>query len=77
MSSWHYQLMRHTDPLSDDVYYAVHEYYDLETGPAWTLSPVTVDGESVDDVRKMLVCILKDMDTHGVKDYDTDESNTD
>ena len=68
MSHWHYQLMKHTGFYGD--YYAVHEYYELDTGPAWTENPVTVDGEDVDDVKRMLLCILKDLDTHGVKDYD-------
>ena len=68
MSNWHYRLMKHTTP-DGHTYYAVHECYDLETGPAWTENPVTVDGESIDDVKRMLLCILKDLDTHGVKDY--------
>ena len=75
MSHWHYQLMRHLTP-EGETYYAVHEYYELDTGPAWTESPVTVDGEDVDDVKRMILCILKDLDTHGVKDYDADQSNT-
>lgn len=69
MSHWHYQLMKHTTPHGCE-FYAVHEYYELEEGPAWTDNPVTVDGESIDDVKKMLICILKDMDTYGVKDYE-------
>ena len=69
MSHWHYQLMKHTTP--DGLhYYAVHEYYDLETGPAWTENPVTVDGESKSDVVWMLKAILGDIEKHGVKDYD-------
>jgi hypothetical protein len=51
-------------------FYAVHEYYPLDTGPAWTENPVTVDGADVDDIKRMLLCILKDIDKHGVKDYD-------
>lgn len=73
MSHWHYQLMYHKyekpNAVDGEGYYAVHEYYELEEGPVWTENPVTVDGCSVDDVRRMLICILKDMDTHGVKDY--------
>ena len=74
MAHWHYQLMYHKyekpNAVDGEGYYAVHEYYELEEGPAWTKNPVTVDGESIDDVRRMLICILKDMDTHGVKDYE-------
>ena len=70
MSHWHYQLMRHTGPYGD--YYAVHEYYELDTGPAWTENPVTVDGESKSDVIWMLEQMLIDIDKHGVKDYDAE-----
>ena len=71
MSHWHYQLMKHTTP-DGEPYYAVHEYYDLETGPAWTENPVTVDGDSVAEVVQMLNNISVDILKHGVKDYDTD-----
>lgn len=67
---WHYQLMRHTDPLSEDVYYAVHEYYPMEDGAGWTLSPVDVTGRSIEDVKKALVLMLQDINKHGVKDYE-------
>ena len=73
MSHWHYQLMYHKydkPQLGEEGYYAVHEYYDLETGPAWTENPVTVDGESKSDVVWMLKAILGDIEKHGVKDYD-------
>ena len=75
MSHWHYQLMRHLTP-DGETYYAVHEYYPLEEGPAWTENPVTVDGESKDAVVWMLDNMLKDIWKHGVKDYDADQSNT-
>ena len=68
-SHWHYQLMYHKTEHGRE-FYAVHEYYDLETGPAWSENPITLDGESVYDVRQMLIRILKDCDTHGVKDYE-------
>ena len=74
MSHWHYQLMYHKyekpNAVDGEGYYAVHEYYELEEGPAWTENPVDVTGNSVDDIRKMLICILKDCDTYGVKNYD-------
>ena len=68
-ATWHYQLMKHKTEHGCE-FYAVHEYYELDTGPAWTENPVTVDGEDVDDVKRMLLCILKDIDIHGVKDYE-------
>ena len=73
MSFWHYQLMYHKydEPqLGEEGYYAVHEYYEMDDGPGWTENPVTVDGNSVEDVKKMLLLILKDIDKHGVKDYE-------
>ena len=66
---WHYQLMRHMTPQGE-TYYAVHEYYPLDDGPAWTENPVAVDGESKSDVVWMLNAILKDIEKHGVKDYE-------
>ena len=71
---WHYQLMRHMTPQGE-TYYAVHEYYPLDDGPAWTENPVTVDGESKSDVVWILNAILKDIEKHGVKDYDYDQKN--
>jgi hypothetical protein len=56
--------------LGEEGYYAVHEYYEMDDGPGWTENPVTVDGNSIKDVKKMLLLILKDIDKHGVKQYD-------
>ena len=73
MSFWHYQLMYHKydEPqLGEEGYYTVHEYYEMDDGPGWTKDAVTVDGNSIEDVKKMLLLILKDIDKHGVKDYE-------
>jgi len=57
--------------LGEEGYYAVHEYYEMDDGvPVWTENPVTVDGDSIEDVKKMLLLILKDIDKHGVKGYE-------
>jgi len=56
--------------LGEEGYYAVHEYYDMDDGPGWTENPVTVDGNSIEDVKKMLMLIYNDIDKHGVKQYD-------
>jgi hypothetical protein len=69
MSHWHYQLMRHLTP-DGETYYAVHEYYELETRPAFTHNPVTVAGESKAEVVQMLDNMLRDIWKHGVKDYE-------
>jgi hypothetical protein len=42
----------------------------MDDGDGWTKSPVVVDGNSIEDVKKMLMLILKDIDKHGVKQYD-------
>jgi len=73
MSHWHYQLMKHKNEFSEDDYYAVHEYYDLEDGPAWTESPVMVDGCSIEEVKETLMLMLQDIDKHGVVDYERSE----
>lgn len=72
MSNWHYQLMYHKYDetiLGEEGYYAVHEYYEMDDGDGWTENPVDVTGDSIEDVKKMLMLILKDIDTHGVKQY--------
>jgi hypothetical protein len=72
-SHWHYQLMYHKyekPTLGEEGYYAVHEYYHMDDGDGWTENAVTVDGNSIEDVKKMLLLILKDIDKHGVKQYD-------
>jgi len=71
MSHWHYQLMKH-----EEGNYAVHEYYEMEDGDGWTENPVDVTGCSIEDVKKSLMLMLHDIDKHGVKDYDADQSNT-
>ena len=66
MSKWHYQLMYYTETNQ----YAIHEYYSLEDGDGWTESPITIVGDDVEDVKKMLQMMLDDIDKHGVKDYE-------
>ena len=68
-NTWHYQLMRHKKEDSED-YYAVHEYYPMEEGDAWTEQPIPVDGESVEEVKNVLMMMLEDIHKHGVKDYE-------
>lgn len=69
MSIWHYQLMRRTAEDGED-WFAVHEYYPSEDGDGWTESPVFVDGESVEEVKNILMMMLEDIQKHGVKDYE-------
>ena len=69
MSHWHYQLMKHTAGETY-VYYAIHEYYEMDEGDGWTENPVDVTGDSIEDVKKALMLMLHDIDKHGVKDYE-------
>ena len=52
------------------VWYGVHEMYTLHDGPFWTQEPVTVEGESVEELKWHLKAILKDIEEYGVIDYD-------
>lgn len=74
MSHWHYQLMYHRyeepRPFEGKGYYAIHEYFVMDDGDVWTDEPIEVTGESVEDVKKALLLMLKDIEKHGVKDYD-------
>ena len=72
---WHYQLMRRKALNIDcDVevpdYYAIHEYYPLEDGDGCTERPVFIDGDSVEEVKNVLMMMLEDIQKHGVKDYE-------
>ena len=79
MSHSHYQLMytKYDKPNSVDGegYYAIHEYYEMEDGPAWTENPVEVTGISVEDVKKSLLLMLQDIDKHGIKNFNKGDSN--
>ena len=64
--TWHYQLMKHTEP-DGEVWYGVHESYSLG---GYTVKPVVVMGQDVEDIEWMLESVLKDIEKHGVKDYE-------
>ena len=64
--SWHYQLMRHRDESL-----AVHECYISEDGTIqWTKKPISIVGDSIEEVKESIQMILNDIDRHGVKDYE-------
>ena len=73
-SHWHYQVMYHKyetpTAFTGEGYYSIHEYFELDDGPAWTDDPVSVTGCSIEDVKKALMLMLHDIDKHGVKDYE-------
>jgi hypothetical protein len=70
MKHWHYQLMRHKDEEGNE-YYAMHKFYPVDylDGQMWPALPISVDGETIEDVRWMLKTMLNDLEKHGVKDY--------
>jgi len=71
MAHWHYQVMRHKPTAAhEEEYYAIHEYFPLEDGPAWTEEPVQVDASNVDELKKTLLLMLGDIEKHGVMDYE-------
>ena len=73
MSSWHFQVMRHTADSGDD-YLAIHEYYTMHDGKhGWTAKPVPLEADSVADMRMALLNVLRDLERHGVRDAKTGE----
>lgn len=64
--SWHYQLMKHTEP-DGEVWYAIHEIYE---GNCYTVEPVSVQGQDIHDIEWMLKHVLEDIEKYGVKDYE-------
>jgi hypothetical protein len=72
MGTWNYQLMKHQNDKDSSEYYAVHEYFNMDSsiGNGWTRDPITIDGENVEDIKTMLHNILADIDKYGVKKYE-------
>ena len=67
MSGWHYQVMKHTQ--GEEVWYGVHEYYELEDKAAWSVTPV-LTADSVEELKEDLKRIEQDIYRYGVKDYE-------
>ena len=63
--SWHYQLIKHTEP-DGGVWYAVHENY----SGSYTVEPVSIKSDDMDDIKWMLEHMREDIEKHGVKDYE-------
>ena len=64
--TWHYQLMKHTE-TNGEVWFGVHEFYERA---GYTLEPVRVQGQDIDDIKWMLKHVLEDIEKYGVKDYE-------
>jgi hypothetical protein len=73
MSSWRYQIMRHTADSGED-YLAVHEFYTMHDGKeGWTAKPILIEADSLPEMRVALIDILRDLERHGVRDAKTGE----
>lgn len=71
MSSWRYQIFQHRDD-GGEPYLAIHEYYTLhDEREAWTLKPVPIEADTVEDLRTELLRIVDDLDKYGVRDIET------
>jgi len=57
--------MRHKDESL-----AVHEYYPGDRAAGWTIEPISIVGDDVEDVKKSIQMILADIDKHGIKSYE-------
>lgn len=73
MSSWRFQVMRHTADSGED-FLAIHEFFvghDKKEG--WTAKPVPIEADTVPALRMTLLNILRDLERHGVRDAKTGE----
>ena len=73
MSSWRYQIMRHTADSGED-FLGVHEFYTMHDGKlGWTAKPILIEADSLPEMRQALLAILTDIERHGVRDARTGE----
>jgi hypothetical protein len=73
MSSWRYQIMRHTAD-SGEHYLAIHEFYTMhDKKEGFTAKPVPIEADSLPEMRKTLLAVLTDIERHGVRDAKTGE----
>jgi len=64
--TWHYQVMKHDD--GQEVWYGVHEYYELDGGVGWTANPI-ITAETLEELKQIPKMLEQDIYKHGVKDY--------
>ena len=70
--TWNFRLVKHINRKRRQVWYSVHEVFYNDTGQpmGMTQDPVSIDGESVKDVRNYLTMILQDLKHLPVLDAD-------
>ena len=68
---WNNRIVKHEK--DDTVYYSVHEVFYKEDGRiyGYTENPITIFGETVEDVKSQLEMITKDIEKHEVIDAST------
>lgn len=68
---WNNRIVKHEK--DDTVYYSVHEVFYKEDGGiyGYTENPITILGETVEDVKSQLEMIMKDIEKHEVIDAST------
>jgi hypothetical protein len=77
---WNNRIVKHerlAAPNHKDgaVWYSVHEVFYNENGGinGYTEDPISIVGETVEDVKSQLKMIMKDIEKHGVIDASTVE----
>ena len=68
---WNNRIIKHEK--DDTVWYSVHEVFYSENGGVngYTEDPITILGETVEDVKSQLEMITKDIEKHEVIDAST------
>ena len=68
---WNNRIVKHEK--DDIVWYAVHEVFYNDSGEicGYTERPITILGETVEDVKSQLEMIMKDIEKHEVVDAST------
>ena len=68
---WNNRIVKHEK--DDEVWYSVHEVFYSEGGGinGYTEDPITILGETVEDVKSQLKMMMKDIEKHEVIDAST------
>ena len=68
---WNNRIVKHEK--DDSVWYSVHEVFYNENGGinGFTEEPITILGETAEDVKTQLEMIMTDIEKHGVIDAST------
>ena len=68
---WNNRIVKHEK--DDTVWYSVHEVFYHENGGinGYTEDPISIVGETVEDVKSQLKMIMKDIEKHEVIDAST------